>query len=304
MIYRKQNMDDNQHYLEREYGAVFLNVAMFLEPEVLAQMSINKTTSVSLKKLYIDPLFWKLRFEQEIDRTFAPNQQPGKTSWLWKYKKVRDDGIEGLLYSYEVFDFDLAYTNSTKFIVGDIEDIANFLRPIMSNPIAHALANPNDDPLTSNEDVLRYMAINKVPGFSEAAANAFSNGYVMFMDKGQKESVNISAETMRMLADDGLTLDLDYVAAMENAIIRGDMTAVEFLSTLMEADVEGYSEHYTLTAARYDQADILDYLLGLPETYVSEELANDMYSTANENDFLDVLDVLTSHPSTSQYFEE
>ena len=85
--------------------------------------------------------------------------------------------------------------------------------------------------------------------------------------------IDIPLSTYQLLTDPSLGLQLDYPLAMTNAIKRGELEIVQFLSTFEEVDLPNLGQDYLLDAT-YDgvvQRDIFFFLLGLEDVQPDQD---------------------------------
>jgi hypothetical protein len=71
---RNMKMYEEIRYLEKLHEPIFINVVWWLELDAIKALEIGlKSTNRLMRQLYNDNIFWKLQFEDVIERTFPPN---------------------------------------------------------------------------------------------------------------------------------------------------------------------------------------------------------------------------------------
>lgn len=274
------------HPIERDYFAVFANVAPLLEASTLRALGgTTSTVARSLQDLRTDTSVWKKRFEEMIGETFPAAQQPGKTTWRWKVRTLQMLGKKGLLLSSELMDVQIAISMFS----------AQELRILGAEIIGVALEN-------NREDIVRYLAIIPALNFKRHAVKAFEgNLAIKDSDSGIVRIAEIPISSLQLLMDPSLGLRLDYVTAMNQAIGRSKLEIVAFLCQYPEEiELDQRGESYLMRAAAISE-DIFLYLLDIEGIEPTEDLIPMLrYSTHSEA----FLQTLKEHPKTAEFFRE
>lgn len=124
-----------------------------------------------------------------------------------------------------------------------------------------------------DESIIRYLANSGCFDFKEHAQKAFTGDLEVRSASGAIWWDRYPLSTYQLLTDPSLGLQLDYPLAMENAIKRGELEIVQFLSTFEEVDLPNLGQNYLLDAT-YDgvmQTDIFFFLLGLEDVQPEQE---------------------------------
>ena len=274
---------------ESGYEVILYNTALYMSSYDLDQLArADSFAARSVTRLVSNDVFWKRKLEEALGMSFSPAQQPGKTTWREKYLMVERAWLMGLLLSEEVFDISVAYALMDK---ADVEEIASegFI-------VAWALES-------GDEERIKFIATMPEFDFKDLAKMAMVGTLYLEDENGQPvDPPVLSSRVLEMLVSPEFGLELDeedYVKAMKWAIASDNLDGVAFLSQWVDLSGGGY---LTL-AVEEDHLDVLEYLLSLEDVTVDADIVEDLYSLADQQEKLDILDLLTSHPRTKQYLD-
>lgn len=276
-----------------EYEVILYNAALHASSYELQQLAeTNSVLSRSVQSLMSRDIFWKQKLEASLGMSFSPAQQPGKTTWQEKYLMVESGGLPGLLLSEEVFDISVAYALMDKDTVSEIA----------SEGYITAWALESGD-----EERIKFIATMPEFDFKDLAKMALTGRLYLTDARGNPvQSPVLSARVLEMLVDPEMGLELDdqdYYQMMGWFITSGNLEGVIFLSRQPEAQMHRQSHSYLLLAVQEDRYDILEYLLSFEGTVLDADIVGELYDIADRSEKLDIVDLLTSHPSTKQYLD-
>lgn len=271
--------------LELIFLPEFVCVLEFLEPSDFRDLSSVSTGILSLLSLlFRNNRYWKQRFEFKIGYVFSTEENPGQTSWLWKYRRISKNLlVHSLYHSSEIFDIKLAYE-----LVGcpdDEESRYVYIRGVVAG---------------SNEQVIRFLASK--PEFEMKEYLSDSTGLA--------DLAETSIETLTILLDPELDLDI-YVLGIVQELHQYDEEEEDCLEREMfllghpAAKISEQTEEYLETAVDQCKPKMLRYLLDREDVEISKKLAKKLYQEKdNGGDYARTVRIFETHPKTRDLLSE
>jgi len=272
--------------LDLIFASEFACVLSLLEPvdfHTLSLISSHLQTQTSV--LYRNQRYWKQRFERQISYTFSVDQDPGRTTWLWKYRRIlihdfladpKNPLPHPLLLSPEIFDVKLAV---------EFGWIPKTPRG-KCKAIGRIIAAPN-----CNEEVIRFLA--PIPQLKMSKC-------MMARSVLDEISHHASTKLLGILLDPELSLGIDIRELLPDA--EDDSEVQTFLLEHPSARIAEKVDDYIGIALNNTKPQMLTTLLDRPDAKVSRETVQGYYAVLTtrrrDNAADEMLCLLASHPKT------
>lgn len=280
--------------LENIFRSDFLCVLMCLEPKDLQGMASVSTSILPLVSRTLNNcVFWRWRFESKLDHKY-PSNEPGKTSWLQKYKMItRSDegdwylacycgsGITALLCSNELMDmkFGCEMLDKTKRELTDKE---------RTSTIYYALTRHDD-----NEDVIKFLANNAMFKMKEYLEEETGNILV-----------DISEHAIKVIADPSLDLGICVYSLISGMIESNEQEKAIILIDTYTYDNSREMGFHLVSAANNTEPLVVKRLLDRDGMVISWKLFNTLWKLCAyecDDELGETAKVLSCHYKTRDY---